>query len=328
MIEPKKPKTLADDMLAMARKARDKVHDGRFDPIGILRTCFTLAVTLDLTGDCVWISYELFGYPKHSDKGEEVILPAYRTVQLNSSPFGSFRTERYEIRENLQDLLVYVKRGMKQTISTGYFGDRWTINSSNYERVIGSVANRCLIFLDYVVTELQYGDTIASLTDGIRKQTDEKLANLGDEMVNEIKSLADSLASENPADWSKVGHSCRRMLEILADKVFPARDQPYLGKDGRRHPVGPEQYINRIVCFVDQRSTGSQRRLLTAEVEFLASYLDCLKIVACAIEHTIPSEKYHVDMAAIRTYLMVSELLKLLEAAPLSESRESKTPQL
>lgn len=150
--------------------------------------------------------------------------------------------------------------------------------------------------------------------EAIRKETDSKLSDFGEILIAEAESMYSSLISDNPADWSKVGHSCRRMLEILADAVFPPRANAYVGKDGKSHAIGQQQYINRIVCFVDSKADGIRRRLLIAEIEYFDSYINCLKEDICAIEHeTSFKEKYYINLAAVRTYLLISELIKLSE---------------
>lgn len=314
MVEARMYKTLTDEALALAVKWRDRILDGKCDTVSLVRACYTIAKDLDLFEDIEWLSHELLGYPDLDSKGLALKVPSYRVIRLNYEPSRYKEPRQYEIRENIQNIAIYVARDAEHTVGTD--SDYWTLDAETYENLIGKVTNKCLFFLNRIVAELIYGGTIESLTDDIRKQTDEKLSGLGNEMVNETRSLAESLSSRNPANWSKVGHSCRRMLEILADHLFPARDQPYIGKDGKSHQVGSEQYVNRLVCFIDQFSRGSERRLMIAEIGFLANYIDCLKEDACVIEHTTPSEKYRVDMAAIRTYLTVSELLKLYDTIP------------
>jgi hypothetical protein len=40
----------------------------------------------------------------------------------------------------------------------------------------------------------------------------------------------------------------------MADNFFPARDEPYVGKDNVPRTLGKEQYINRLVALADQKA--------------------------------------------------------------------------
>jgi len=83
-----------------------------------------------------------------------------------------------------------------------------------------------------------------------------------------------NLASENPEDWSNAVHSCRRVLEDLADALFPPSDEVRT-RGGKQIKSGKENYINRLVAFVEDRS-GSERfsELVGSHLDFLGDRLD------------------------------------------------------
>jgi hypothetical protein len=82
-----------------------------------------------------------------------------------------------------------------------------------------------------------------------------------------------NLTSTNPADWNKVAHSCRKMFKLLADKVFPSREEPYKMKDDKILEVDDPHFINRLYAFLDQETSSDERRILIAEIGYLESYL-------------------------------------------------------
>ena len=190
-------------------------------------------------------------------------------------------------------------------------GDKvFLVTASHLDRILGRIIDDCLFFLNDVIAELQYGGTVEYLMEEIRKNTDEKLVKLDRKLIDEAHSLFLNLTSTNPADWNKVGHSSRKMLKLLADNVFAPRAEPYKMKDGRTFEVGDPQFINRLCAFFDQKVAGEERKFLCAEIEYLESYLRQVVEYAQMGEHKPSIEKYHADMIAIHTYLIISEILK------------------
>jgi hypothetical protein len=182
--------------------------------------------------------------------------------------------------------------------------------TSQISSLLDAVIDRCLSFLNEVISELQYGGIVEYLMEEIRKNTDEKLAKLDVRLTDEAQSLFANLTSRNPADWNKVGHSCRKILSLIADKVFPPRDEPYTMKDNRTLKVGEPEFVNRICAFLDQTVVGNERKFLMAEIKYLESYLRQVLEYDQMGEHKPSIEKFHADMMAIHTYLISGEILK------------------
>ncbi len=165
-------------------------------------------------------------------------------------------------------------------------------------------------FLNDTISELQYGGIVEYLMEEIRKNTDENLATLDKTLSDEAQSLYINLTSTNPADWNKVAHSCRKMLKLLADKVLPPREEHYKMKDGREFEMGDHHFINRLCAFLDQNISGNERKFLLSEIGYLEEYLRGVVDYSQMGEHTPSIEKFHANMIAIHTYLIISEILK------------------
>jgi len=100
------------------------------------------------------------------------------------------------------------------------------------------------------------------------------------------------------------------MLSLLADKVFPPREESYTMKDGREVQVGEPHFINRICAFFDQKISRGERKFLMAEIHYLEDYLREIVRYSQMGEHKPSIEKYHANMMAIHMYLIISEILK------------------
>lgn len=300
---PLKFESPREEALEIARDTRKKIINNEIDVISALRSCLVIANILNKDELKEWVTRELFGY-YNDDK-----IPSYRKLSCEMKERGYSRGfQTIEIFKPVSCLQYNCKSSKGVTFVIG--DKKYDTTPSHFTMMVSAIIDKCLIFLNDIVTELQYGGTVENLIESIRKNTDEKLAKLDKRIVDEANSIFLNLTSTNPADWSKVGHSSRRMLILLADVLFPPQENEYVTKDNRKLKVNNEKYINRLSAFLDQKLSGTQRRLILSELEYFESYLRQVLDYAQKCEHKKSIEKYHANMLAIHTYLIISELLK------------------
>jgi len=293
-----------EEALTYASNARNAILENKQNPVSALRSCLVIASILNKNDEKKWIIQELRGY----SESEEV--PDYRNIHWHViDQFGNF--ECFEI-----NMVVYGAHHMQNSLERKehiYFcrdGKKILLFIAEINRILSAIVDRCLFFLNEIIEELQYGGIVEYLMEEIRKNTDEKLAKLDKRIVDEAHSLFINLTSNNPADWSKVGHSSRRMFQLLADGVFEPRNELYKMKDDRELKVGTSQFVNRLCAFLDQKVSGRERRFVISELEYFESYLHQVTKYVQMGEHNNSIEKYHANMLAIHTYLIISEILK------------------
>ena len=97
---------------------------------------------------------------------------------------------------------------------------------------------------------------------------------------------------------------------MLADIVFPPREEPFKMKDDRKIEVGGSHFINRLCAFLDQTTSSEEKKFLYAEIEYLESYLRKIVEYDQMGEHKPSIEKYQANMMAIHTYLIISEIIR------------------
>jgi len=296
-----------EEALTIAHNTRKIIMEGKGDAVSIVRSCLVIANILNKNDEKNRFMKELGGYSKRAN------IPAYRQIRCHYEVDSFMGVASKDFVEAdvvlpIHDLSSFSKR--KQNLRFRQDGQVRLLYLSHLNRIMSEIIDSCLIFLNEVIVELQYGGTVEYLMEEIRKNTDEKLVKLDRKLVDEAHSLFLNLTSTNPADWNKVGHSSRKMLKLLADNVFAPRAEPYKMKDGRAFEVGDAQFINRLTAFFDQKVAGEERKFLWAEIEYLESYLRQVVEYAQMGEHKPSIEKYHADMIAIHTYLIISEILK------------------
>ena len=137
------------------------------------------------------------------------------------------------------------------------------------------------------------------------------------ESVKRISAAYENLLSDNPEDWSNAVHSCRRILQDLADSIFPATDQVReLRIAGKIQGIklGRENYVNRIMAFVqDHSDSGSFREIVGSHISFLGNRLDSIVEAANKGSHDTIVARQEADRCVVYTYLLVGDILTLLE---------------
>jgi len=303
-MERKRFSSPREEALEIAYQTRKDILEGKRDAVSVLRACLVIATVLNKNDAKKWIMQELSGYPKGSE------IPEYRTVLCEYRKEGVIQKEftKMSVFYEVHVLSDYLKKG--DTIWIVEENREVLLPPTRIDRILAKMIDACLFFLNDIIAELQYGGTVEYLMEEIRKNTDETLAKLDRKLTDEAQSLFLNLTSTNPADWNKVGHSCRKILKLLADNVFPPRDEPYRMKDNRTFEVDDPHFINRLCAFLDQKVAHEERKFLIAEIQYLESYLHQIVEYAQMGEHKPFIEKYHANMIAIHTYLIVSEILK------------------
>jgi hypothetical protein len=99
------------------------------------------------------------------------------------------------------------------------------------------------------------------------------------------------------------------MLMTLADSLFPPREQ-WIDAGGKKRNVGPDQYKNRLLAFLEEATRSRSSQEITASgLEHLAARLDAIYEKTCKGVHVEIAEQ-EARLAVIHTYLFVGELAR------------------
>jgi hypothetical protein len=295
-----------EESLEFALQTRKNILERKSDAVSALRACLIIATNLNKKVDENWITKELDGYLDNDS------IPSYRIVDCRYATGRTYSLdyEKVNVPSPTPRILSFKERGVQATLAKGFRSCR--ISLTDMEAILAAITTRCLMFLNNTINELQFGGIVENLMEEIRKKTDSKLGRLDSKINGEIESLCVNLASDNPADWNKVGHSCRNILRLLADKLFPPKDEPYLTTNGKALKVLASNVINRLCAFLDQKFSGEERKFLIAEIKYLQSYLHQINWYTQKAEHSLSVQKFDADMVAIHTYLIISEILRFV----------------
>ena len=175
-----------EEALKIGYDTRKKILEGSRDAVSIVRSCLVIANILSKKEMENWCLDELSGY-KANDA-----IPEYRFLQCQ------YEDSRYVDRTS-RDFT-----GVRVTLEVHVLSDHYEKNkmirfhqdekvnfldSVRLLKILSSIMDECLFFLNDIIAELQYGGAVEFLMEEIRKSTDEKLANLDIKLRDETQSL-------------------------------------------------------------------------------------------------------------------------------------------
>ena len=248
-------KTPIEDALSLAYETRDKIINEKYSIVGILLSCSIIASNTQKNEDTKWIICELDGY-----KNKET-LPDYRLITIKASKFELIpkNPKKLCVLNSVEEILKRTRIMGIETICIA--SEEYEVDTSEYENIIKKITRRCFNFLNETIKELQYGGIIEYLMEDLRRETDKKLLQLDDRIAQEAESLRINLRSRNPTDWNKVGHSCRNILVLVANKLCPAKNEVE-NKTKNKHPLTEANYLNRLMAYLDEKLNSQNNKAL------------------------------------------------------------------
>jgi hypothetical protein len=163
-------------------------------------------------------------------------------------------------------------------------------------------------------SELKYSGIADDIFSRVRERVDGRIGAHVPDAVQKLAAVYTNLASENMEDWSNAVHSCRRILQDMADAIFPARDDSEKEVNGKivKIKLGPDNYVNRIIAFVEGKSDSERfQSIVGSHLKFVGERLDSVFQAAQKGSHASVG-KDEADRYVVYTYLIVGDVLSLL----------------
>ncbi|HBI8871011.1 ComEA family DNA-binding protein [Acinetobacter baumannii] len=190
-------------------------------------------------------------------------------------------------------------------------GRRSKVNLNAHLNLIKNLTHKYLCDLH---DELKFSGTITSSFDLLKNAVDDRLLDLDPEIAEQLMLAFKSVSSSNKEEWSHALTTCRRLLESLADKLYPASDL-VIGK----RTFKQSQFVNRLWQFMnDSIESESNRELAQAHVNFLGSWLEKTNKLTNKGVHDDVSQ-LEATKALFHLYLMLADLLDYLDPSVLSK---------
>ncbi|MEI1716878.1 helix-hairpin-helix domain-containing protein [Acinetobacter baumannii] len=185
---------------------------------------------------------------------------------------------------------------------------------------LNQIKNVCHKYLSDLHNNLKFSGTITSSFDLLKNAVDDRLLDLDSEIAEQLMLAFKSVSSSNKEEWSHALTTCRRLLESLADKLYPASDLE-IGK----RTFKQSQFVNRLWQFMnDSIESDSNRDLAQAHVNFLGSWLEKTNKLTNKGVHDDVSQ-LEATKALFHLYLMLADLLDYLDP---SATKQTTKPQI
>lgn len=162
--------------------------------------------------------------------------------------------------------------------------------------------------------ELKFSGIADDIFSRIRESVDSAIGEQVPDAAQKLSAVYEALQSENPENWSNAVHSCRRILQDLADSVFPACEDKIIQVNGKDKTIklGKENYINRIISYIEDNSDSSRfSELVGSQLGFMGDRLDSLFKAAQKGSHDNIVSREEADRYVVYTYMVVGDILSL-----------------
>ena len=162
--------------------------------------------------------------------------------------------------------------------------------------------------------EVYYRLKFSTLTDQVWLRLKNKIDTYISEIIpteaNKLSAIYDSLNDDNPEKWATALTTCRRMLKAIADNLYPPTDKT-IKKEGKNILLGDEQYINRLICYIEEKSTHKTLDQITnANLEYIGKRLDSIINEACKGTHATV-DKEEAERCFMHVYMIIGDILEI-----------------
>jgi hypothetical protein len=124
-----------------------------------------------------------------------------------------------------------------------------TFMASEYAVVLRRIENRVHEFLSTTEKQLIYGQMNSDIFEQNRKYVDERLQTIAPDALTRLVSVYRRLSEGDEEARSQALLSCRRILQSLADRLFPSPSGPVLGPDGKERLLTEDKYITQVAPY-------------------------------------------------------------------------------
>ena len=182
--------------------------------------------------------------------------------------------------------------------------------------VTGKISSRRQYLYDYCLNclmELRVSSVAEEIFEDYRDFADKRLAKLIPEELIKLESISANLSSSNSEDWANALHTCRRLLQAIADKLYPPKAGDSVDVGGKKIKIGPENYVNRLVLFCESKiETSVYSGVVGSSLAFLGDRLDAVFASVQKGSHssvTLNEARRYV----INTYIIIADITQLTE---------------
>ena len=179
--------------------------------------------------------------------------------------------------------------------------------------IVERTTHRVFTYLCMVERDLSYVGVNADIFERHRRRVESFLSQVSPQVLDQFTAAYRRAREDNAESKTHALTTCRRILESVANVVYPPRAAPVVDRSGTTRNVGPEAYVNRLWMFAADSISGSTHsKLLLATLQDFGSRIDTVYALANKGVHSDVTQA-EVDTCVMQTYLLASEILLVFE---------------
>lgn len=158
--------------------------------------------------------------------------------------------------------------------------------------------------------ELEFSGAASSAFDRASERIDLHLLKLAPQASQKTSAINENLDSNNPEDWANAVHGCRRLLQEVANELFPPQEPRE--RQGKVIKLGPDQYINRLIAFIEDNSDSDRfKEIVGSTLAHMGHRLDALFKAAQKGSHAEIASRTEAERYVLYTYMTLGDILAL-----------------
>lgn len=195
-------------------------------------------------------------------------------------------------------------------------GNDGTYYQNNLSQHLNYVRKKAHELASQIFNQLKFSGTVSNCFDILKNAVDDKLLDLNPVIAEQLMLAFKAISSDKEEEWSQALTTCRRLMEGLADELYPASKEKFNGR-----AVGQGQYVNRLWAFMDGAiQSDSNKDLAKAHIDFLGSWLDKVNKLTNKGVHA-ELDRIEAVKSVFHTYLVVADLLEYMPNTKTSVSK-------
>ncbi|MCY4580104.1 MAG: hypothetical protein OXD31_13800 [Chloroflexi bacterium] len=312
------PNRVQDEALNLSAEILGDIELSRADLSIVILKILRLARLLNDYDEEKVFRWESSGYPYQGSKAtSEVWSAAERAGRIYYQKAKDGESHERVMYAQSIDALGNMLETQKMRIGAADGASERAIAANEITRISQRIAHRRTYIYDYASRkhyELKFSNLVGDIFGRVRASVDSSIGDAIPDGVRKLSSVSDNLVSDNPEDWANAAHSCRRLLQDLADAVFPPQEETRTRQtDGKSKEIklGPDHYINRIVAFIEDSSdSGSYNAVVGSNLAFMGDRLDAIFSSTQKGSHSSITRR-EAERCVAYTYLLIGDILSL-----------------
>lgn len=189
--------------------------------------------------------------------------------------------------------------------------------------MIERTTHRAFDYLCTVERELSYIGVNSDIFERHRRRVESFLSRIAPAVLDQFTAAYRRARDDDAESKTHALTTCRRILEAVADIVYPPRTEKVEDSRGNLRNVGATAYINRLWIFTETVLCGNTHsEILLATLGDFGARIDKVYAMTNKGVHAEVTQA-EVDTCVMQTYVLAGEILRVYEESTKADASES-----